>query len=427
MKVLVSVYACEPDKGSEPGVGWNWVKQIARFHEVWAITRTNNREAIERAIGEKPPANVHWIYFDLPYWLRFWKKGQRGTQLYYYLWQIGAYHVAKRLHGRVAFQVVHHVTFVKYWVPSFLAFLPAPFVWGPVGGGEVTPEPFYKSFSFRGKVYERLRNMARCVAEKDPFLRSAARRTRLAVATTRDTESRLRGLGCQSVTIFPAIGMGEYETGKLKRVHEADSFRLVSIGRLLHWKGFHLGLMAFARFQQTFPNSEYHLIGDGPERQHLENLAQKSCIPGTVRFWGHLPRARALAKLMRAGVLVHPSLHDSGGWVCMEAMTAGCPVICLDIGGPALQVTEATGIKVEASDPGQVINDLARAMLELARNGILRESMSRAGRQRVLRDFSWDKKGEWIRDVYQQVCAPLLNEKPPVLPAGAQRKRSECR
>ena len=67
LKVLVSAYACEPDKGSEPGVGWNWAKQIAHFHEVWVVTRTNNRPAIEERIEKNPDPNLHFIYVDLPY------------------------------------------------------------------------------------------------------------------------------------------------------------------------------------------------------------------------------------------------------------------------------------------------------------------------------------------------------------------------
>jgi hypothetical protein len=100
MKVLLSAYACEPGKGSEPGVGWNWVRQIAPFAEVWVITRSNNREAIEKALAEEPLPNVHWVYFDLPRWARFWKKGQRGVHLYYYLWQVGIYFLAAASTGR---------------------------------------------------------------------------------------------------------------------------------------------------------------------------------------------------------------------------------------------------------------------------------------------------------------------------------------
>ena len=75
LKVLISAYACEPDKGSEAAVGWNWVLQISRSHEVWVITRENNQERIEKAAATKPLPNVHWVYFDLPRWARFWEAG----------------------------------------------------------------------------------------------------------------------------------------------------------------------------------------------------------------------------------------------------------------------------------------------------------------------------------------------------------------
>src|SRR5512141_2006914 len=131
MHVLLSVYACQPGKGSEAGVGWNWVRQMARFHEVWAITRTSNASAILEAVAADPMPNVHWIFFDLPRWARFWKRGERGLRPYYYMWQIGAYRLARRLHAQVHFDLVHHVTFVNYWLPSFMALLPVPFIWGP--------------------------------------------------------------------------------------------------------------------------------------------------------------------------------------------------------------------------------------------------------------------------------------------------------
>ena len=336
MKVLVSVYACEPDKGSEPGVGWNWVRQIARFHEVWAITRANNREPIERVWAKKPISNIHWIYFDLPHYLKWWKKGQRGIHLYYYLWQIGAYFIGKRLHNKVNFDLVHHLTFGKYWMPTFLAFLPVPFLWGPIGGAEDTPKAFYGTFSFRGRVYEGFRNAVRWLGENDPFVQFTAKRAQAALATTSETKRRLELLGCRYVKVFPQDGIGIYEIEGSPSVRNTSHFRLVSIGRLLHWKGFHLGLIAFAQLMQQCPNSEYHIIGDGPEQRSLERLVRRLGVEEKVRFWGSLTRQQVLRQLAECDVLVHPSLHDSGGGVCLEAMAAGRPVICLDLGGPAL-------------------------------------------------------------------------------------------
>ena len=150
MRILVSAYACSPGFGSEQGVGWNRALQLARFHEVWVVTRSKNRAAIEAALAREPRPNLHFLYQDLPRWARLWKKKRRGMHLYYYLWQMGAYWAGRRLHREVKLDQVHHVTFVNYWMPSFLALLPVPLVWGPVGGGETCPASFRPRLSWRG-------------------------------------------------------------------------------------------------------------------------------------------------------------------------------------------------------------------------------------------------------------------------------------
>ncbi len=406
LKVLLSAYACEPGKGSEPGVGWNWVKEISKIaKEVWVITRSNNKKAIEEALEKEPMPNVHWVYFDLPKWARFWKKGQRGVHLYYYLWQICIYFVARRLHKEVRFDIVHHVTFVNYWMPSFLSLLPVSFVWGPVGGGESTPKPFYKSFSFRGRLYERIRDMARWIGERDPFTRMTARRATIGLATTKETADRLCKLGVKKVQILSQVALPEEEISYLSTFSfpEGNIFRFLSSGNLLHLKGFHLGIMAFARFVKEFPESEYWIVGNGPERKNLEKLAEELGVADKVRFWGALPRWEALKKLAECHVLVHPSLHDSGGWVCVEAMAAGRPVICLDIGGPALQVTEETGFKIPAVTPEQVVEDMANAMKKLAEDKNLFTLMSKNARKRTATDFSWGKRKDQILNIFRQV------------------------
>jgi glycosyltransferase involved in cell wall biosynthesis len=405
MRVLISAYACEPGRGSEPGVGWNWVQQMGRYHEVWVITRANNRAPIEKSLAKEPLPNVHWVYFDLPRWARFWKKRRRGMHLYYYLWQIGAYFVARKLHRRVAFNLVHHATFVNYWMPSFLVLLQIPFIWGPVGGGESAPRSFWRSFSLRGKAYELLRDLARSLAQFDPFVRLAARRAIVGLATTPQTEKRLRALGCRNVIIHSAIGLMSEEIRTLSAfpLRQSDPFRLLSTGDLLHVKGFDLGLRAFARFQARFSATEYWIIGDGPERRRLEKLAHNLGLAGKVRFWGTFPRAEVLEKLADCDVLVHPSLHDSGGWVCLEAMATGRPVICLDLGGPALQVTEDTGIKVPATSPEQVVQDLAAAFYKLASSPELRARLSLGAMKRVEEHFNWDKKGLFMTRLYESL------------------------
>jgi glycosyltransferase involved in cell wall biosynthesis len=404
MKILVSAYACEPGKGSEPAVGWNWIIQIARFHEVWAITRSSNRRAIELHLADKPMGNVHWVYFDLPAWARFWKRGQRGVYLYYFIWQTAAYFLARRMHRRVSFDLVHHVTFVNYWLGSLLPFLPAPFVWGPVGGGESCPKAFLASFGIRGRLYELLRSAARWLGEHNPAMRLVAERVRVAVAATGETAGRLERLACRRVVMLSQVGLSREEIAALgiPSPQGDDAFRLASIGRFLPWKGFHLGLMAFAKIREEYPDSEYHLIGDGPQRPALERLAARLGVAERVRFWGLLPRGQVLAKLAACSVLVHPSLHDSGGWVCLEAMAAGLPVVCLDLGGPARLVTRETGFIIAALTPEQVVGDIAEVLAALALDPRLGSRLGEAGRKRMEQYFDWDIKGDQMQRIYEE-------------------------
>jgi glycosyltransferase involved in cell wall biosynthesis len=402
LRVLLSAYACEPGRGSEPGVGWNWIRQLAKSDEVWVLTRSNNRGPIERVLAAEPINGAQFVYYDLPRWLRFWKKRQRGIRLYYYLWQIGAYFRARTLHRSLRFDVAHHVTFVKYWMPSLLSLLPIPLVWGPVGGGESMPGPFRRTLSLRGRCYETLRDIARAIGERDPLVRMTARRAALTLATTDATKARLLALGCRNVRVCSEAGLAEREIGTLGVIPSPNNsvFRMMSSGNLLHLKGFELSLRAFAIVARDGPPSEYWILGKGPEGTRLQKLACRLGVQDRVVFWGMLCRAQALEKLADCDVLVHPSLHDSGGWVCLEAMAAGRPVICLDLGGPGFQVTEATGIKVAALTPEQVVRDLAMAIKRISQNFELRARLAEGGRSRVREDFAWTKKGELMRDIY---------------------------
>lgn len=405
LKVLISAYACEPGKGSEPAGGWNWVQQMARFHEVWVITRANNRARIEADPFTRFAANVHWVYYDLPKPVAFWKRGGRGIQLYYYLWQIGIYSVARKLQQQVQFDLIHHSTLVKYWTPSFLGFLNVPMIFGPVGGGESAPASFYKSFGWRGRIYEAARDVTRSLAEHDPVTRAAIRRMSAVFATSEQTAERLRNMGAQRVAVRMSFAMTEKEADEFAALpaRSGGPFRLISMGRLLHWKGFHLGLMAFAQFHRRCTDSEFWIVNTGPDLERLRQLARELGIQDKVTFLGKLPKlSDVYAKLAQADVLVHPSLHDSFGNVCLEALAVGRPVICLDLGGPGMQVTKDCGFKAAPTTPAEAVTAMAAAMEALYRDPELRARMGVNGRRRVREFFSWDRKGEEMNLTYQE-------------------------
>lgn len=403
LNILVSAYACRPNMGSEPGVGWNAVRGLSKYHKIWVLTREDNRSFIEAELTSNPIPDLEFVYIDLP-GAMWWKRSLGGVHLHHYFWQVKAYLVAHKLHSEISFDLAHHVTYVRYSSPSFLSLLPIPFIWGPVGGGESAPKAFWKDFSFRGKVYEIVRSVAHRIGELDPFVNLTIKNSTLIRATTEDTAQRLRQMDAVNIQVFSESGLSEVEIQQLARptIPNSSPIKFISMARLLHWKGLHLGVQAFA--QADLPDdAEYWILGDGPERERLQTLAEKLGVANRVKFWGRLSRDETLCKLKECHILLHPSLHDSGGWVCLEAMAAGCPVICLDLGGPAVQITEETGLKIQAHTPEQVVRDLAKAMACLAQDSELRLSMGRAGEKRVAQFFNWDIKAKSLAQLYEEI------------------------
>jgi hypothetical protein len=120
-RVLLSAYACEPGRGSEPGVGWNWATELAELgHHVTVITRADNRTMIE---SHFLPPNLTFVYFDLPRWVQRWRAGLRAKAAYYVLWQWFAARHIRRLFPSPPFDVVHHITYVSARYPSFMGSL----------------------------------------------------------------------------------------------------------------------------------------------------------------------------------------------------------------------------------------------------------------------------------------------------------------
>ena len=351
----------------------------------------------------EPVAALRFVYLDLPEQILRATRPSHHFQFFYYMWQIAAYFAARRLCREVGIDLIHHVTFVKFWAPSFLALLPVPFVWGPVGGGESMPPGFARRCSLRGRVYERVRDTARWIGEYDPFVRMTARRSAVPLASTNESAARMRVIGGRGTSVYPAIGVTQDDLEVLDAVASSTGnvVRFLSIGRLIHWKGFDLGIAAFAKALPL--NAEYWIVGDGPERKRLEGLVSQLGIDQRVTFFGQRTRTETLRILGQAHVLVHPSLHDSGGLVCLEALAARRPVICLDWAGPAVQVAEGTGIRVAVRDPEQVTSDLAEAIKLLARNARLREAMGEAGRRHVEAHYFWPRKVEHYCSIYRAV------------------------
>lgn len=403
MRLLLSAYACEPESGSEPGVGWNWAIEIAALgHEVWVLTRANNRQRIERALdsqaGSRQP---HFLYFDLPRWAGWWKRGGRRVQLYYYLWQIGALRVARRAHAKLQFEAVQHLTFGVFRQPSLMGRLGIPFVLGPVGGGEQTPPGLRGVFPLKDRIVERLRELANVIMLRDPLVKDTYSRAAIVLAKTPDTLARIPDAARGRARCFLEVGLASNAIApNPPEPWSGGPFRLLYVGRFVHMKGIALAIRALAHLRREGRPVTLSMAGGGPLTSHFKRLADSLCVANHVEWIGWTSQNELSAVYRAHHALLFPSLHDSSGNAVLESMAHGLPVICLDVGGPAAvagaeaAIIVKTGSRLEAD----VVRALAGAVTELMASPSLHAAKSRAALERA-RTMTW-------RAVVSQVWQP---------------------
>ncbi len=410
LRVLVSAYACSPVRGAEANVAWNLVRELSQRHELWVMTRTNNREAIE-ASGEPWMGRVCWVYLDPPRPLSFWRRGPHGVHLFYLWWQMLARGRAQGLMREVDFDVVHHVTFGTYVVPSPLSDLGAPLVFGPVGGGEQTPPGLEGGYGWEGRWEELQRDTVHWLVERLGFLRHWYHANAWTLAATPVTERALRKLGVRKISMMAQSATGGdaverfARTNLYRRQAEPGVLRLVTASRLVHWKAIHLALEAVAAARADGLEVRLTVLQEGPEERTLKRLSRELGLDGMVDFTGRLPTLEEVfGKMVEADALLHPALHEAFGQACLEALSLGVPVICLDWGGPGMIVEEGCGYKVPPGSHEDTVAGLAAAIRSLAAGKAAGRDYSAAARARAA-CFRWSGFAEEIERVYRSVAS----------------------
>ncbi len=403
-RVLLSAYACEPGRGSEPGVGWGWALELARLgHEVTVITRAANRLAIEGQ-AQHPTARLRFVYYDLPAWMRRRRRYPGAKALYYVLWQWFAARQIRKLFPALPFDTVQHVTYVSIRHPSFMGSLGIPFYFGPVSGGEGVPPLLRAGFSTGQRWRERLRDLSNFLVPLDPLMRRTFRQAER-ILVTRDTLPLVPRRWRDKTTVRLAVGHPE---GALTLTpssprQRADDLRLLYVGRLLEWKGVDIALQAIHRVKQSHPHIRFTIIGEGPAKARLARLSRKLGLEEIVGWVHWLPQRRLVEHYRAADLLLFPSLRDSGGMVVLESLAHGLPVLCTDLGGPGLIVDSTCGraLTTAGRSPNQLARDMAGALLEMATVPDLLESLSYGARVRA-REFNFQ---DLVRSVYPSSAA----------------------
>ena len=188
IRVLITAYACSPNRGSEAGNAWQWATNYAaRGHEVLVIT--SSTMAGDFPAGGSAQPNLR-IEFLRPPAVFGRLRGSAGSYGAYLGWQQVARRWARQhaKHNRV--DVVHHLTWSSLTWGTMITIPEVPLVFGPIGGGQVAP-PLFKEYFGDGWRRERLRSAIVTHGLRfNPLTRATLKRAVLVLATNSATRSR---------------------------------------------------------------------------------------------------------------------------------------------------------------------------------------------------------------------------------------------
>ena len=192
----------------------------------------------------------------------------------------------------------------------------------------------------------------------------------------------------------------------------AKPVRLLSIGRLIEKKGFAFLVEACRLLHSTGVDFGCEIVGEGPERGHLEELIKAYRLSDQVRLRGSMSQTDIVDLLAQSSIFVFPAIHDSSGdsdnlpTVLIEAMASNLPVIATGIAGiPEIVQHNGNGILVQEKDAAQ----LANAIRDLAFNQDLLEKYGNLSRKIAAEKFSLSNTVAELRSIFSRfnlTCVP---------------------
>lgn len=413
LSVLINAYACGPNRGSEPGMAWNWCCHLAKHCKLHIFTEGEFRDEIEEALSSlEQGKNMHFYYFPVSDKVRRMWRNQGDWRFYYYYakWQKQVAKAAGALFNEHRIDILHHLNMTGFREPGYLAQLSKetgiPLVWGPIGGLKKFPMAYANGIKM--KAFNWLKNtITDWQISHDKRVRETLHQSSLLISSIPDSCNAIkRSHGLESV-IIPETGCLVEETDNLQHLsytsHEKDSnnLTLIWVGKFDFRKRLDIALKAVAAC--GIENLVLKIFGSGNETQvaNARQLSEQLGIKDKVQFMGNQPNGIVKEEMRRSDAFLFTSVNEDTSTVVLEAISNHLPVICFDCCGMAAVIDETVGIKIPLTNPNQSVKDFAKAIDRLYNYRSLLSTLSANCHKRAL-ELSWERKAEKMVELYNR-------------------------
>lgn len=356
MNIILIAYKIEKDKGSEDGCGYHIARRLIKAGDnVILISRVNNIENLKR----DPNFNgVNLIGIDVPKPLSYIKKKGRGIILYYYLWQWFVGRLVNQLQDQQPVDVIHQLNFHADWAPHFITKKTAKIIYGPINHHSYIPTDFQFGFKPLTIVMEWVKNIAKLFFWYcDPFVKRTAQSTDVILYGNENIAPPYKKM-THKTRVMPYGGSVLPICNKKDLSHP---FNVLFVGRFVNLKGCIPAIDAFAQFvKSSGSNAVMNFIGQGVLEDTIKERADFHGIAAQVRFLPWMEQKDLIKHYQSAHVFLYPSF-EAQGLVVSEALSSGCPVICLANTGPAYLLGDA-GLNVQQKSYAETVNALTQKL-----------------------------------------------------------------
>ncbi len=407
--VLLLAHTFDADFSMESRLSWFRAAHAAKRYDVTVLCAEPFEEVRSEVEVKLPGLKVVAVRHSM--FEKLLIKSPIGFYLAYRLWHHRVLKVARQLHARRPFSLVHQVSYCGYREPGYCWKLDIPFVWGPIGGTQNVPWRFLSQFNATGAVKEILRNVANTIqlrmCRRVGQALQAASQVFVANREIQASFQQVRGvdLPCQLET-----GIEQITDEPCDLRDSQQPLKVLWAGRLEGWKALPLLLKAVAQLPDDFA-LELRILGSGSQEYRWKKMARQLGIEDRLD-WVPLPDCAARDEHYQwADLFAFTSLRDTSGTGLLESLAAGVPLVGLDHQGARDIMTQECAVPIRVESPQQVITDLGSAFTLLAGDSQLLQRLSDGALLRAQK-YRWEHLDAEMSEAYADAIRVSGKETP---------------
>lgn len=279
-----------------------------------------------------------------------------------------------------------------------------PFVWGPIGGMELTPEAFVHEAGWKTIAKIKLKNALNSwQMHHEPRVLKAISRADMLVAATGGCYKVLSEYhGKKNLVLINETGCDGILRQE-RKTKENDDFDILWVGRFIYTKRLDLAIQSIAAMKDN-ERVRLHVVGEDRESivAPFKRLAEREGVADKVVWHGKVPHEEINELMLKADLFFFTSIMDATSTVIVEALQNGLPIVCFDSCGFGPLVDGTIGAKVPVTTPEAGVKAFAEILTDINAH---RERLAVWSRNCAARaaELSWEKKAERMAGIYERV------------------------